>query len=64
MLIAALKESVARNRELIKSHHARWFSESTAAKAQAVAIPLKKSAAEDKTTVLTAFRVMQVVYQK
>ena len=59
MLIESINESVARNRELSKSNHARRLSESYAANAHAVAIPLEKSAKVDITTFLTAFLLMQ-----
>ena len=58
MLIAALNESVARNRELSKSDHASRLRESTAANAHAVAMPVKKSAVVDRTTFLILFLLM------
>jgi len=58
MLIERINESIARKRELSKSNQLRRKSESYAANAQAAAMPLEKSAKADKTTVLTAFRVI------
>ena len=60
MLIEALNESIARNRELSKSGQVSGLREPTAANAHAVAMPLKKSAEVDRRTFLTAFRVMQL----
>src|SRR5260370_15013754 len=63
MLIESSNESVARNRELSKSHHARRISASYEANAQAVAIPFEKSANEERATFLTSFLCMRVLYQ-
>lgn len=59
MLIEALNESIARNRELSKSGQVSGLREPTAANAQAVAIPLKKSAVDVRTTLFTCFLVMR-----
>ena len=61
MPIERLNESIARSRAFDKSIHATRERASYEAKAHAVDIPLKKSAVEDKTTVLTSFRVMAIV---
>lgn len=61
MPIERAKASIARGKALSKSIHALRKIASYKAKALAVAIPLKKSAVEDSTTVLTAFRVMMRV---
>lgn len=58
MPIAVVNESVARNKELSKSPHARRCKESTAANAQAVDIPVKKSAIVEKIIVPLSFRAM------
>ena len=63
MLIESNNESIASVRELSKSHHARRISASYEANAQAVAIPFEKSANEVRTTFLTAFLDMKLLYQ-
>ena len=60
MPIDKLNESVARNRELSKSPLTRRLIASTVANAQAVAMPMKKSAVVVNTTVLTVFRLIQI----
>jgi hypothetical protein len=58
MPIAVSNESVARNTELSKSPQARRLSESTAANAQAVDIPVKKSAIVARIIFRFCFLVM------
>src|SRR5947209_162884 len=64
MLIAALKVSIASQTELIKSNQARWLSESTAANAQAVDMPVKKSAEVESIIFLIACLLIQIYYSR